>query len=160
MRRTEIEEEFQRKRAKLEYKAALNAWKLNLIQAIAETAVAVIKPLAQLGVFGIPASIEAGITGGIQIATVSAAKPEAPSFQTGGIVPGRQFSGDNVQINVNSGEGIFTRDQMKALGLMINNGGSGNKPIDLYASFYFDSVAFAKAVARNINDGKVRINIK
>ena len=47
------------------------------------------------------------------------------NFETGGIVPGASFHGDNVQANVNSGEMILNRQQQARL-FEIANGNSGN----------------------------------
>lgn len=48
--------------------------------------------------------------------------PPIPSFQTGGIVPGSSFNGDNVLVRANSGELYLTRQQQKQLFDMIDLG--------------------------------------
>jgi hypothetical protein len=49
-------------------------------------------------------------------------------FESGGIVGGNSFSGDNIPIRVNSGEMILNKNQQGNLFKMINggNGGGGN----------------------------------
>lgn len=48
-------------------------------------------------------------------------------YETGGIVGGRSFSGDQVLARVNSGEGIFTREQMRNLAPV----GAGNTTVNV-----------------------------
>jgi hypothetical protein len=58
-----------------------------------------------------------GAQGGAQISTIASQK-----FAQGGIVKGESGVpniGDKTLVRVNAGEGIFTRDQMKALGGMM-----------------------------------------
>ncbi len=57
---------------------------------------------------------------GVATASNIAKIKTAPAFQDGGIVPGNQFSGDNVLARVNSGELILNRAQQTnvASGLM------------------------------------------
>ncbi len=62
---------------------------------------------------------------GIQIRNI--ANQQAPSFATGGIVPGSSYVGDRVTARVNSGEMILNRQQQSALFSQINGGGlAGN----------------------------------
>ena len=48
-----------------------------------------------------------------------------PRFETGGIVGGSSFYGDNVLARVNSGEMILNKGQQSNLFSMLNNGSSG-----------------------------------
>lgn len=88
---------------------------LGVTNSIINTAGAVMKAYEQLGpIFGTPAAIAVGAIGAVQTGLI-AAQP-MPAFAEGGIVPGNSFSGDNVMIRANSGEGVFTREQMAAMG--------------------------------------------
>ena len=67
-----------------------------------------------------------GIAGGVQMASLIAAKPRPPSFAKGGIVGGNSYSGDKVRANVNSGEMILTAAQQRALWETANGRGGKN----------------------------------
>lgn len=56
--------------------------------------------------------------------TARIAQQRAPAFESGGIVPGNSFTGDNVMARVNSGEMILNRQQQKNLFDMAQGGGS------------------------------------
>ena len=127
------EQEYQDKKAELEKEAAKKEyqiknwqWAAQVAEATANIAVGVTKAIAENGwPAGAVMAAMAAAAGAIQLATVVSNKPQPPAFEKGGIVPGSSYSGDKVQIRANSGEGVFTRGQMKALGLMAR--GEGRK---------------------------------
>jgi hypothetical protein len=120
------EQEYQQKKtdlekegAKKEYQIKNWQWAAQVAEATANIAVGVTKAIAENGwPAGAVMAAMAAAAGAIQLATVISNKPQPPAFEKGGIVPGSSYSGDKVQIRANSGEGVFTRGQMKALGLM------------------------------------------
>lgn len=59
---------------------------------------------------------------GAAIASVLGAFSALPKFQTGGIVGGNSFSGDNILARVNSGEMILNKEQQSNLFRMLNDG--------------------------------------
>ena len=108
---------------------ALKEWRQSLIMAIVNTALGVTKSFATTPPpAGIPFAAAVGVAGAASAAVIAANKPK---FARGGIVEGQSFSGDNVDVAVNSGEGIFTREQQKQLFNMANGrgGGGGNTSI-------------------------------
>lgn len=127
------EQEYQDKKTELENDAAKKEyqiknwqWAAQVAEATANIAVGVTKAIAENGwPAGAVMAAMAAAAGAIQLATVVSNKPQPPAFEKGGIVPGTSYSGDKVQIRANSGEGVFTRGQMKALGLMAR--GEGRK---------------------------------
>ncbi len=127
------EQEYQDKKTELEKDAAKKEyqiknwqWAAQVAEATANIAVGVTKAIAENGwPAGAVMAAMAAAAGAIQLATVVSNKPQPPAFEKGGIVPGTSWSGDKVQIRANSGEGVFTRGQMKALGLMAR--GEGRK---------------------------------
>ena len=118
--------DIEKESAKQRYKIAMWEWGVQLVQAIANSAVAFNKALSSSTpplnfiLAGLVAS-----AGAAQIALISANKPVAPSFATGGIVGGTSYTGDRVQANVNSGEMILTYAQQKRLFDIANGGRTG-----------------------------------
>lgn len=130
----EKKKEIDRKAAKDEYKLKMWEWSASLIQATANIAEGVAKAIAQGGIAGIITGALVAASGAIQIAAITANKPKAPNFATGGIVPGTSYSGDRVQANVNSGEMILNAQQQAQLWKTANGGGAGgviNMPITI-----------------------------
>ena len=87
---------------------------------------------SKMGVFGWIAAIAGGV--GTMMSTISAIKSAtAGSYASGGVVPGNNFSGDNVPVMVNSGETILTRAQS---GIIANalQGGVSNLHLETYIS--------------------------
>ena len=112
--------------AKKRHKIAMWEWGVQLVQAIANTAMAFTKALSSSAppLNFILAGL-VGTAGAAQIALITANKPVAPSFATGGIVGGTSYTGDRVQANVNSGEMILTYAQQKRLFDIANGGRTG-----------------------------------
>ena len=107
-----------------EYKIEMANWTAQLLEAAASIALGCARSLEQ----GMPqGAILAALTaaaGAVQVAAITAAKPQKPSFEEGGIVPGHSYTGDNVEIRANSGEGVFTMAQQHKLFNMINSTGT------------------------------------
>ncbi|WP_062120540.1 tape measure protein [Aureimonas sp. AU40] len=68
----------------------------------------------------------------------------APKFHTGGVIGGRSLTSDEVPIIAKKGEGVFTPEQMKALGGL--NGGAG------------PSVSLSSSVTVNASGGSAEQN--
>jgi len=136
--RAKINEEFDKKKAKLEYEASLRAWEIQRAQAAISLVLAPLQAytaavgIPMVGPFIAPVlAAAAAITAGIGYASVLAAKPSAPKFAEGGIVPGSQMSGDKVTSQLNSGEMVLTREQQAELFNVANGAGAGGQPIHL-----------------------------
>ncbi|MCR4949287.1 MAG: hypothetical protein K6A15_09045 [Treponema sp.] len=130
----EKKKELDNKAAQEEYKLKMWEWTSSFLQATANVAQGIAASLK----VGMPAgAILAALSaaaGAVQIATIVANKPKAPSFASGGIVPGNSYSGDRVQANVNSGEMILNAQQQKNLWDMANSKGGGavvNMPVTI-----------------------------
>jgi len=128
-------EQIDKDAAQKEYKLQLWEYTNSLLTATANIAQGVSKAIAQGGMAGIITGAIVAASGMTQIATLIANKPKAPSFATGGIVPGSSYYGDNVQANVNSGEMILNAAQQKQLWQMANGNSSGavavNVPVNI-----------------------------
>ena len=102
-----IEKEFDDKRKKLQFDAAMRNWQLQRATALVSVAEAILRGLESLPWPWnlIPAGM-AGILGGVQLAAVEAAKP-IPSFSEGGqftVPPG--FPNDSFLMRAQSGEEV------------------------------------------------------
>ena len=141
-------EEYQEKRKEInkraaqeEYKLKMWEWHASLLTATANVAQGVSKAIADNGYpLGIIMGSLAAISGGLQIASITANKPQAPSFATGGIVPGNSYSGDNVRANVNSGEMILNASQQAQL-WSLANGHNSNTAVNMPVTIYNNSNA-------------------
>jgi hypothetical protein len=128
----EKKEQIERESAEKQYKMQMWAWGANLLNIQAQTALAIVKALAEGGPFTGPAMAALiGVLGGVQLATAIASKPQPPAFATGGIVGGNSYTGDNVIARVNSGERILTQAQSKALENSIASLGSGGGGVSM-----------------------------
>lgn len=115
-------EKIDKEAAQNQYKIAMAQWVIQLAQATSNIALGVTKAISEGGAMGIITGALVSAAGAVNIASIVASKPRPPSFETGGIVPGTSYTGDRVGVRVNSGEGVFTRDQMKAMGIMARTG--------------------------------------
>lgn len=110
-----------KKAAQEEYKLKMWEWHASLLTATANVAQGISKAIADNGYpLGLVMGSLAAISGGLAISNIAANKPQAPSFATGGIVPGNSYTGDNVRANVNSGEMILNASQQAQLWNLAN----------------------------------------
>lgn len=112
---------------------------------------------ASLSVLGpaAPAAIASAIAlqkvrTGIQLATVAAQTIQG--FESGGVVGGNSYTGDNVMARVNSGEMVLNRQQQTNLFDQINRGNSGGETV-VHTSVVLDGEVVAKAVSRQVANG-------
>lgn len=128
----EKKKELDKKAAQEEYKLKMWEWTASFLQATANIAQGVAKALAEGGPYAGPIlAALIGASGAIQIATIVANKPKAPSFATGGIVQGTSYSGDKVKANVNSGEMILNAQQQANLWKMANGAEGGSAVVNM-----------------------------
>ena len=120
------QKQINRETAQEKYKAELWQWGSNMAQMAVSGAQAVLSALSTQPIWaGIAMAGLVGTMTAAQIGVAMANKPKAPSFEHGGIVPGRSWTGDKVQANVNSGEMILTRSQQADLWKRLQGGQSG-----------------------------------
>lgn len=131
IRKLQIEKE----NAQKSYEIETWAWGVQLLQAQASTALSMVQALADTSIQNPAARIAMmglmGALGAAQTAAIIAAKPQPPSFATGGIVGGNSYSGDNVRANVNSGEMILNAQQQMEVWKMANGKGGTNGGVSL-----------------------------
>lgn len=134
LEREQIEAEYEKKKREVQYKAAIEQWKLqkalagvNAAQALIMTATATPFP------WNIPLTAAQGIINGINIAAINASKPEKPTFERGGVVQrpaNTPLTGDNVTAGLNPFELVSNQEQQANLLYAISNGsglgGGGN----------------------------------
>ena len=133
LQRLKIEQKYAKKKAQIEYQAALVGWEMQLAMAIATLPIMIMNAYSSgaaipyIGaVMGPIYAALAAAAGVVQIAAVGAAKPKPPSFQTGGIVPGSMAAGDAMAAQVNSGEMILNSSQQRNLFDIADGRQSGN----------------------------------
>jgi TP901 family phage tail tape measure protein len=161
-----IEEEYAEKEAEIEYEYDLKSWKLSLLAALASAASAQLSTYKKYGFTpaGFAASAAGAIESGVQVATIVANKP---TLATGGIVLPSSGGVETIQAENGYGE------------LSLNAGPSGDALLSEFAQrvasygntgtnsssssviqLYMDSKLVSTGVAKNINNGTVRINLK
>ncbi|WP_294429904.1 hypothetical protein [uncultured Treponema sp.] len=122
----EMKEKIEKESAEKQYKAQMWEWTANLLNMQAQTALAIVRALAEGGPFAGPAlAAMMGILGGVQLATAIASKPKPPAFASGGVVGGMNgasMGDDNIYIHARRGEMILNAKQQKSLFNQLNNG--------------------------------------
>ncbi len=164
--RTQIELDYEKKRAKIRYDAEKTQWGLTLAQGISEGARAIISGFSTQPF--IPAGLIAGALAtaltGAQIAVIAANKPEPPSMDTGGMVlPG--YPGGTVVTTSKNGAGelllaggdagrAFLQEFAGAIAEQISKAGAGQPMV---VQNILDGQVIAEAVAKYYNGGRVRL---
>lgn len=131
----EKQKQIQQKAAREEYKIKMFQWTASMLAATANIAEGVSKAIA----LGFPQGLIAGAlvaaAGGVQLASIIAAKPTPPNFYKGGVIGGANgatMGGDNTYIHARTGEMILNAHQQRNLWDMINGqGGRGETSLDL-----------------------------
>jgi len=122
-------ERIEKEAAKARHSIAMSQWKQDLAMGAVNTAVAVTKTMTTVPwPVNIPLAIGQGVAGAAQIAVINANKPK---MQFGGFVPGQSFSGDQVDVRLNSGEAVLNPAQQRQFMLLANGGGSGARSVSI-----------------------------
>ena len=131
----EKQKQIQQKAAREEYKIKMFQWTASMLAATANIAEGVSKAIAQGGVAGIVTGALVAAAGGVQLASIIAAKPTPPNFYKGGVIGGANgatYGSDNTYIHARTGEMILNAHQQRNLWDMINGqGGRGETSLDL-----------------------------
>lgn len=91
-----------------------------------------------------------GINSAADQAEARATKPATQKFNQGGIVGGNSFTGDNVGINVNSGEMVLTRrEQAEFYNMIKRGGGMGDRNTPIVVNAMIDNRVLAIAMSSN-----------
>jgi len=143
-----LEEEKARRIAELQYKQAMYAWTLDSLAVAAKAAVALAAAVATLNPWVIAEATVGAIAAGLQIA---AAKPSAPAFADGGIVPGSSTKGDQIWGRLNAGEVVMNAAQQKTVAEKLTE---NNRPINIHVHTYLDGREVATNSVRYINNGQ------
>lgn len=94
------------------------------------------------------------IAAAAQAANLKSIASQQPSgFEHGGFVGGSQFTGDNVNVNVNSGEAILNAKQQKNFMQLANGSGSGPREIVIRNVIELDGQMITESVSRHVADG-------
>jgi TP901 family phage tail tape measure protein len=138
LKRTQIEAEYEKKKAKLAYEGQHAAWQMQLLSAVAGGALAVINAYSSASaipivgwVLGPIAAGIAAVAAGLQIAAVAVAEPKPPSFDTGGIYSGP--SGGSATLE--HGEMMLNQQQQAQLWDKLNGSGTQGGDININNQF-------------------------
>ena len=164
LRKAEIEEEYDKKRKSLQYKAELSAWQFRMLEATASGAMAVLNAISagwKLGPVGAAAyGTAAAIAAGVQIAAVNEAKPVKAA--TGGVIPARP-GGTNVIAAENGGNELLLNSAESGRAMMAEFSdqiasriGGGNGTIHAIIQMP-DGKILADVTAPYFRNGQVRI---
>jgi TP901 family phage tail tape measure protein len=159
LERLKINEDFEKKAAKIKYKAAIEEWQMKLALTIADAArsIAVAAASAPWPFNLVPIGFATAV-GGLQLATVSQAKPEPPKFETGGIIPGTG-STDNVNVIAKPEERLLTKEDQRVLTDVLKSGRiSDGGQMNLTIITQQNDEEVARRVVKVINNGIVTID--
>jgi hypothetical protein len=161
--RQEILDQAEKDKAEVLYQAALEQWKLGGWVMLAEKAIAIQKAISSAPFpWNIPAIIATTASSLIQGAAHDKAKPQPPSFETGGIVLPK------------SGGSLINVAENGSPELMLNSGSSGQKLLQDFADQIVNKMGvnqtfqlvlpngriIAEAAAPSYNSGNVPLRIK
>jgi len=146
-----LEAEYTKKKAQLEYDAAMVAWRLQIALATAQAAQAVLNayssgvatPFIGPATGAIFAGLAAAV-GSLQIGAIVASQPQPPAFATGGIVLPSGSSGKQVTV-ADKGGGE----------LMFGTGALGQPLMQGFADLVASKVAGGSATIQVILDGRM-----
>lgn len=156
-----IEEEYEKKKAQVQYRAEMAAWYLKLGAIGADTAAAIMKATASAPwpINLIPIGF-ASVMGGLQLAAAIAQKPKPPAFKTGGLYIDRTAGTEGRPAILHNREMVLNPDQQANLFNSIDSGeiGNGERVTNLTVIIQQDSVETARATAKVFNDGIITLN--
>jgi hypothetical protein len=152
-------EQIQKESVEKQYKIQMWEWGANLLNIQAQTALAVVKALAEGGPYAGPAMAALiGVLGGVQLATAIANKPQPPSFATGGVVGGflgASMGGDDTYIHARSGEMILNAAQQKVMWNLLNGATNGNPSVSMNVKVINNASNEVKSSAQMSMEGLV-----
>jgi membrane-associated HD superfamily phosphohydrolase len=162
LKREQITQDFERKKAEIKYQADMASWRLTLLSTVAEAARAIVVAAASAPwPFNLPAIAFATGLGVLQVAIVSKSQPEKPAFASGGIVVGKSKQVDAIEARVTAGEMILNKEQQARLWALINGTAGLNDQQKRFMMIQImqDGRKTAETVVEYINGGQVRLDI-
>lgn len=152
--RVATEEDAEEAIEEAEYKSDLISWAADIITATRDAALAVLQGYKTGGIAG---GVALGVLGAAELAAVIAAKPEAPSFSTGGIMPGTSTTGDRNLAYLNAGELILNKAQQGSVASQLTNSSSSNQQFTSITKISIDGKEVAESSAKYYRSNKVKI---
>jgi hypothetical protein len=149
-----------KQKAMLQYESDLASWQQSKINAAINTAEAVVNALATTKPFlaGVAMASVAGAMGGAEEAIIAMNPPAKPAFATGGIVPGSQYTGDQVIARLNSGEGVLTQQGVQNAAATVAAADSASQQItQITVVMQLDGTQIAQTTAQVFGSGIVTI---
>lgn len=165
LKRAKINDEFDKKKAELDYNANLRSWelqlamaKIQLVQAPLSAYVSSLTAPWPLNMILPPINAAlAAVTAGYGYAAVQQARPTKPKYEGGGFIGGNQRSGDLVDVRANAGESILNPEQQKNFMDIANGAGRGNQTIMVHNIIELDGAVLYENMNEASRDGKLQI---
>jgi hypothetical protein len=157
IKRAKIEEEYEKKKADVKYRAEKAMWQLSLMQTIAESARAIAVAVGSAPwPYNLPAVAYASAMTGLQLATIKASEPQPPSLATGGIAEPAN-GGAVVRVAENDAAEVMFNTGESGQAFISQMGAAIAREFDMTAVFQVNDEKLAEVVVKPINDGKVRM---
>lgn len=164
--RAKINEDFDKRKAELDYNASLRGWELQLamakIQFLTAPLNAYVSSLsAPWPLNMILAPINAALalaTAGYSYAAIQEARPTKPKFAEGGIVPGSASGTPIIAGENNQTELVSNPDQMANILNAIGNGAGGGSTIMIHNTIELEGTKLCDFITEASRDGRTKTN--
>jgi hypothetical protein len=162
----DLDEEYEKKKLQLQYEADLAEYQSNIVTAAGDVAMSILKALSSSAPpWNFIMAGLSGAAGAVQMAALVAAKPNAPSAATGGIVL-PSGGGGLVNVAENGSPELLLNDSAigdavlsafaDKIASKINAAGGGTVTVPIY----LDGKLLAQSTVKRINNGEVRLTAK
>jgi hypothetical protein len=164
--KAKIEDDYAKKKKKVEYEGQLAVWEMQRAMAVVSGISAVMNAIASGFVFGPLGAAAYGamatVLAGVQLAAIDAAKPKAPKYAVGGIVPATSQGTNIIAGENNTPELIMNPTQALATLQAIGNGkgGGSGQPLTIYLIADGIKDMIYNGIYPASQDGKIKIDSK
>ena len=166
LKRLAIAEDFEKQRAKIEYKAALAGWQAELDSANIQVPIAALNAFVSslsapwpLNMVLAPANAALATAGAIvNVEAIRAARPQPPKFQAGGFAGGPSHSGGGQDINIEGDEHVTRASQARQNAGLLNAINNGGGALSLDLTIILDDERVYGPMTRAFEDRKMLVD--